>query len=52
MQWDGILTTSFQLMGKLCFSMELAGYPDVGKTNDFLERLDGKRVRVTLEEVA
>ncbi len=49
MNWDGVLTTSFQAMGRLCFSMELAGYPDVGKTNDFLEALNGKAVRVIVE---
>ncbi len=49
MKWDGILTTSFQMMGKLCFSLELSGYPDVGKTNDFLTQAKGKKVRVTVE---
>lgn len=51
MQWDGILTTSFQMTGKLCFSMELSGYPDVGETNEFFEQLKGKKVQVTIEEV-
>jgi len=51
MKWEGLLRTSFQLMGSLHFSMELDGYPDVGKTNAFLERVKGKKIRVTVEEV-
>jgi len=52
MKWDGRLMTSFQLMGSLHFSVNLEGYPPVGETNNFLERLNGKRIRVTIEEVA
>lgn len=51
MKWDGSLITSFQLMGSLHFSLELSGYPDVGQTNVFFERLKGKQVRVIVEEV-
>lgn len=51
MKWDGFLMTSFQLMGGIHFSIELTGYPDVGDTNRFLERLRGKPVLVTIEEV-
>lgn len=43
--------TSFQMLGSLHFSLELAGYPDQGEMNQFLERLKGKAVRVTIEEV-
>jgi len=43
--------TSFQMMGSLHFSMELEGYPDVGKTNAFLEALKGRKIRMTIEEV-
>lgn len=51
MKWDGFLVTSFLMMGSLHFSLELCGYPDVGKTNEFFDRLKGKKVRVTVEEV-
>jgi len=51
MKWEGSLMTSFQLMGALHFSLELCGYPDVGQTNVFFERLKGKRVHVIVEEV-
>lgn len=51
MKWDGLLMTSFQLMGGIHFSIELTGYPDVGDTNRFLERLKGKPVLVTIEEL-
>ncbi len=51
MKWDGFLMTSFQSMGGLHFSMKLSGYPDVGETNSFLERLKGKKIRVIIEEM-
>jgi len=51
MKWDGLLMTSFQMMGSLHFSMGLEGYPDQGETNALLERLKGKKVRITIEEV-
>jgi len=51
MKWDGFLMTSFQMMGSLHFSLELSGYPDVGKTNEFFDRLKGKKIRVIVEEV-
>jgi hypothetical protein len=47
----GVLMTSFQTMGGLHFSMELEGYPNQGDTNAFLERVKGRKVRVTVEEV-
>jgi len=50
MKWEGPLRTSFQMMG-LHFSMGLEGYPDQGETNALLERLKGKKVRITIEEV-
>lgn len=51
MKCEGTLLTSFQIMGSLHFSMELEGYPDQGETNLFLERVKGKKIRVTVEEV-
>jgi len=51
MKWIGSLMTSFQLMGSLHFSMSLEGYPNQGETNLFLERVKGKKIRVTVEEV-
>lgn len=51
MKWQGLLMTSFQMMGSLHFSMELEGYPDQGGTNLFLERVKGKKIRITVEEV-
>ncbi len=50
MRWDGFLMTSFQLMGGIHFSLDLSGYPDVGETNSFLERLKGRHVLVTIKE--
>jgi hypothetical protein len=51
MKWVGSLITSFQMLGSLHFSMQLEGYPDQGETNALLERLKGKKVRITIEEV-
>jgi hypothetical protein len=51
MKWEGLLMTSFQMMGSLHFSMQLEGYPDAGKTNAFLERMKGKKIRLVVEEV-
>lgn len=51
MHWTGTLRTSFQLMGGLHLSMELEGYPDTGDTNAFLERMKGRKIRMTIEEV-
>jgi len=51
MKWEGSLMTSFQIMGSLHFSMQLEGYPDQGETNALLERLNGKKVRLVVEEV-
>jgi len=51
MKWEGHLMTSFQMMGSLHFSLGLSGYPDVGESNEFFDRLKGKKVRVTVEEV-
>jgi len=51
MKWDGLLMTSFQMMGSLHFSMQLEGYPDQGETNAFLERMKGKQIRLVAEEV-
>ena len=51
MKWDGLLMTSFQMMGSLHFSMQLEGYPNQGETNALLERLNGKKVRLVVEEV-
>ena len=51
MKWVGPLMTSFQIMGSLHFSMGLEGYPDQGETNLFLEAMNGKKIRVTVEEV-
>jgi len=51
MKWEGLLITSFQMMGSLHFSMQLEGYPDQGDTNAFLERLKGKKIRLVVEEV-
>jgi len=51
MKWEGSLMTSFQMMGSLHFSMGLEGYPDQGETNSLLERLKGKKVRITIEEM-
>jgi hypothetical protein len=50
-KWDGYLMTSFQMMGSIHFSLELSGYPDVGETNEFFDRLKGKKIRMTVEEV-
>lgn len=43
MKWDGLLMTSFQMLGSIHFSLELLGYPNVGETNAFFERLKGKK---------
>ena len=51
MNWDGLLMTSFQMMGSLHFSMQLEGYPNAGETNAFLERVKGKKIRIVVEEV-
>jgi len=51
MKWEGSLMTSFQIMGSLHFSVQLEGYPDAGETNAFLERVKGRKIRVTVEEV-
>ena len=51
MKWDGLLMTSFQIMGSLHFSMQLEGYPNQGETNAFLERVKGKKIRLVVEEV-
>jgi len=51
MKWEGLLMTSFQIMGSLHFSMQLEGYPDQGETNAFLERMKGKQIRLVAEEV-
>jgi len=51
MKWDGLLMTSFQMMGSLHFSIQLEGYPDAGETNAFLERMKGKQIRLVAEEV-
>jgi len=51
MKWEGSLMTSFQIMGSLHFSVQLVGYPDAGETNAFLERVKGRKIRVTVEEV-
>jgi len=51
MKWDGLLMTSFQMMGSLHFSMQLEGYPDAGETNALLERLKGRKIRLVVEEV-
>jgi hypothetical protein len=51
MRWEGLLMTSFQMMGSLHFSMQLEGYPDQGETNAFLERMKGKQIRLVAEEV-
>ena len=51
MKWEGLLITSFQMMGSLHFSMQLEGYPDQGDTNAFLERMKGKQIRLAVEEV-
>jgi hypothetical protein len=51
MKWVGSLITSFQMMGSLHFSMQLEGYPDQGETNALLERLKGRKIRITIEEV-
>ena len=51
MIWKGTLMASFQTMGKLHIGASLEGYPDQGGTNDFLEGMKGKKVRVTVEEV-
>jgi hypothetical protein len=51
MKWDGFLMTSFQMMGSLHFSLKLSGYPDIGETNSFFDRLKGKKIRVIVEEV-
>lgn len=48
---EGLLMTSFQMMGSLNFSLQLSSHPDQGEMNEFLERLKGKAVRVTIEEV-
>ncbi len=49
--WEGHLETSFQSMGRLCMEVWLDGYPDVGETNELLKRLNGKKVKVLLQEV-
>ena len=51
MKWDGLLMTSFQMMGSLHFSMQLEGYPNQGETNALLERLKGKKISLMVEEV-
>ena len=51
MKWEGLLMTSFQMMGSLHFSMQLEGYPDQGETNAFLELMKGKQIRLVAEEV-
>jgi len=51
MKWEGLLMTSFQMMGSLHFSMSLEGYPNQGETNAFLERMKGKQIRLAVEEV-
>ena len=51
MKWDGLLMTSFQIMGSLHFSIQLEGYPDQGETNAFLERMKGKQICLVAEEV-
>ena len=51
MKWEGLLMTSFQIMGSLHFSMQLEGYPNQGETNVFLERVKGKKIRLVVEEV-
>ena len=51
MKWVGPLMTSFQIMGSLHFSMGLEGYPNQGETNAFLERMNGKKIRLVAEEV-
>jgi len=51
MKWQGLLMTSFQIMGSLHFSMQLEGYPDQAETNAFLERMKGKQIRLVVEEV-
>jgi hypothetical protein len=51
MKWEGLLMTSFQMMGSLHFSVELEGYPDAGDTNAFLERVKGRKIRLVVEEV-
>jgi hypothetical protein len=51
MIWQGTLMASFQTMGMLHIGTSLEGYPNQGETNDFLEVMKGKKVRVTVEEV-
>jgi len=48
---EGILMTSFQMLGSLHFSLRLNGYPDQGEMNEFLGRNRGKPVRIMIEEV-
>jgi hypothetical protein len=49
--YTGPLSTSFALMGKLCFSMDLPYDMDSGATNEFMKVLEGRRVEVTIREV-
>ncbi len=52
MKWSGRLMASFQMMGSVHFSLKLDGYPDTGVTNEFLESLKGKTVKITVEELS
>jgi hypothetical protein len=47
--WKGRLMTSFQMMGSPHINLDLDGYPDVGKTNEFFEQMKGKKIKVAVE---
>ncbi len=50
MEFTGILINPFYRLGSLLFSQELDGYPNVDDVKPFLDSIDHKRVKVTIEE--
>jgi len=47
--FEGILGTSFQMMGNLSLSVRLKDHPDVGRTNEFFEVFKGQKCKLLLD---
>ncbi len=51
MEFTGIDKNTFYRFGGLLFSMQVDGYPDSEPIKKFLDAIDGKHIRVLIEEI-